>query len=425
MYDGHNSRFSVELIDSAIEHNIILFALPPHTTHRLQPCDVGAFSPLKRAWTSRCETILSETGQPMCVQDVVQEYMKAREISFKEETIVQAFRKSGIRVDADGILEASIDVFSDSDFAPSIVTSTRLHMPEGFPEDHRDILDDETIAEPEYVSSDEGFDDEDNSDMSSDDEWNGDDININTEDRDIDYSPPAPAPLEQPNSGQHVSSRLRCEVQGTLGPSTAQWATTHPLIAHYQEPFDDHKDCEPPADWDDKQKIQFYQQKIAQIKRREVELRDQRDVATAHAVLSGRENHGLKQQINTKKSSKGRHVVVEAQIISTQGGWEQAAKQRKARDDKDVKAQEVQARKRDAEYERQHRRESEGREGMIFAGSLNSQRRGTLDNIAWSLGISETGTKEVLLARINTYFTENVSLQDDRRYVALFGSKRG
>ena len=34
--DGHGSHMSLKLIDSAIENNIILCCLPPHTTHLLQ-----------------------------------------------------------------------------------------------------------------------------------------------------------------------------------------------------------------------------------------------------------------------------------------------------------------------------------------------------------------------------------------------------
>ena len=45
--DGHGSHISLRLIDLAKESNVILFCLPPHTTHLLQPLDVAVFSPLK------------------------------------------------------------------------------------------------------------------------------------------------------------------------------------------------------------------------------------------------------------------------------------------------------------------------------------------------------------------------------------------
>ncbi len=45
--DGHGSHVNLELIDLARNNNIILFCLPPHTTHLLQPLDVSVFKSLK------------------------------------------------------------------------------------------------------------------------------------------------------------------------------------------------------------------------------------------------------------------------------------------------------------------------------------------------------------------------------------------
>ncbi len=44
--DNHSSHATVEFIDYAYEHKIVLLYLPSHSTHRLQPLDVSIFSPL-------------------------------------------------------------------------------------------------------------------------------------------------------------------------------------------------------------------------------------------------------------------------------------------------------------------------------------------------------------------------------------------
>ena len=45
--DNHESHKSIDLIDVAMENQVILLCLPPHITHALQPLDVALFRPLK------------------------------------------------------------------------------------------------------------------------------------------------------------------------------------------------------------------------------------------------------------------------------------------------------------------------------------------------------------------------------------------
>ncbi len=47
--DGNASHISIQL---AIEKNIDIICLPPHSTHALQPLDVAVVSPAKRAWAT-------------------------------------------------------------------------------------------------------------------------------------------------------------------------------------------------------------------------------------------------------------------------------------------------------------------------------------------------------------------------------------
>lgn len=63
IYDGHHSHETVELLEAAVKAGIEIFALPPHTSHRLQPLDVGVFGPLQRAWQKQCAVVLDETGK--------------------------------------------------------------------------------------------------------------------------------------------------------------------------------------------------------------------------------------------------------------------------------------------------------------------------------------------------------------------------
>ena len=55
--DGHKSHMTVDLIDLARANNVILFNLPPHTTHATQPLDKNIFKPLKSAFATVLKSV--------------------------------------------------------------------------------------------------------------------------------------------------------------------------------------------------------------------------------------------------------------------------------------------------------------------------------------------------------------------------------
>jgi hypothetical protein len=46
LFDSHSSHLTQEVVSFCLAKKIILLCLPSHSTHLLQPCDVGAFGPL-------------------------------------------------------------------------------------------------------------------------------------------------------------------------------------------------------------------------------------------------------------------------------------------------------------------------------------------------------------------------------------------
>jgi DDE superfamily endonuclease len=75
IYDGHGSHEALNLLRLAKEHNIILFSLPPHTTHKLQPLDVGVFGPFACAWIERCDDYMEEYLEEILREQFVKHYM--------------------------------------------------------------------------------------------------------------------------------------------------------------------------------------------------------------------------------------------------------------------------------------------------------------------------------------------------------------
>jgi hypothetical protein len=170
--DGHSSHETSHILHLAELHNIIILCLPPHTTHKLQPLDVGVFGPLQRAWLERCDSVVELTGAEMPKEDFVNEYMDVREASFRSSTIISAFKKSGV-------WPVDRAVFLDDDFAPSIPYSTEA----------QDIP-----SLPDKSESDSDSDSESDSDDSDTDGPHGDGI-IFYRTRQTQQSMSAPQPV--------------------------------------------------------------------------------------------------------------------------------------------------------------------------------------------------------------------------------------
>ena len=79
----------------AVDHKIIIICLPLHTTHALQPCDIGAFGPLAQLWKHKV-TLASQSLIAIRKDNLLTYYHTACIASLKTTTIQSAFRKAGI-----------------------------------------------------------------------------------------------------------------------------------------------------------------------------------------------------------------------------------------------------------------------------------------------------------------------------------------
>ena len=50
VFDGHVTHVSLNVIQKALDDNIIILKFPSHATDILQPLDVSCFGPIKRRW---------------------------------------------------------------------------------------------------------------------------------------------------------------------------------------------------------------------------------------------------------------------------------------------------------------------------------------------------------------------------------------
>ncbi len=59
--DGHSSHVNLGFLDYADQNQILVVILPPHSTHRLQPLDVGLFSPLATYYTNELDKLIADS----------------------------------------------------------------------------------------------------------------------------------------------------------------------------------------------------------------------------------------------------------------------------------------------------------------------------------------------------------------------------
>jgi hypothetical protein len=60
--DGHGSHLNMRFIDYCIDHRILVVNYSPHSTHRLQPLDVGCFGPLASYYSTFLAEWLQRKG---------------------------------------------------------------------------------------------------------------------------------------------------------------------------------------------------------------------------------------------------------------------------------------------------------------------------------------------------------------------------
>ena len=95
--DGHSSHFCPEVIRTAAAEGIIMFVLPPHTTHLSQPLDKGAFALLKIEWRKAVENFISKNpGRNVTRYEFSALFAKVWSSAMTLPNIVAGFRVTGV-----------------------------------------------------------------------------------------------------------------------------------------------------------------------------------------------------------------------------------------------------------------------------------------------------------------------------------------
>lgn len=96
--DGHGSHVNMKFLDWCEQHKVLLAVFPPHSTHRLQPLDVGIFAPLANYYSQALDDLVrrSEGYTSISKRDFFSLFWPAFEKAFTMENIVSAWSNTGI-----------------------------------------------------------------------------------------------------------------------------------------------------------------------------------------------------------------------------------------------------------------------------------------------------------------------------------------
>lgn len=117
LLDNHSSHLSIEGLDLAKEHGIIMLSFPPHCSHKLQPLDRSVFGPFKKFYNAAGGSWLRENpGIPMSILNIAGVVKQALPSAVTPQNIMSGFRVAGL-------LPFNRHIFTDDfDFAPAYVT---------------------------------------------------------------------------------------------------------------------------------------------------------------------------------------------------------------------------------------------------------------------------------------------------------------
>lgn len=130
LVDGHSSHIDINTAKVCKKNDILLYCLPPHSSHITQPLDVGFYGPLKSAWKKAvAKYTLDHVGQYVTKYSFAEVFKEAWVNTVKMSTIVNSFRSSGIwpvNPDAIRVSKLSPSTVYHSDEATKQLSSNNL-----------------------------------------------------------------------------------------------------------------------------------------------------------------------------------------------------------------------------------------------------------------------------------------------------------
>lgn len=94
--DGHESHISAQFQQYCQDNKIITLCMPPHSSHILQPLDVGCFAPLKASYGKQIENLVRVRINHITKLEFLPAFKDAFKAAFTEQNIKSGFRATGL-----------------------------------------------------------------------------------------------------------------------------------------------------------------------------------------------------------------------------------------------------------------------------------------------------------------------------------------
>lgn len=97
LLDNHESHTTISAINFCRQNGIIMLSFPPHTSHKLQPLDVGVYGPFKTYCSVAFnDWMTTNPGKSITIKEIAQLTKTAFQTAFTQKNITHSFEKPGL-----------------------------------------------------------------------------------------------------------------------------------------------------------------------------------------------------------------------------------------------------------------------------------------------------------------------------------------
>ena len=94
--DGHNSHVSPKFNRFCLDHQIVVLCMPAHSSHLLQPLDIGCFSVLKQSYGRLVEQLIGHGVNHINKREFLPLYRQARQAALHQNNILAGFAATSL-----------------------------------------------------------------------------------------------------------------------------------------------------------------------------------------------------------------------------------------------------------------------------------------------------------------------------------------